>query len=172
MQRCPGLIPGLLRAVQDPCKQAHVRCYCERSGSYRRDAGPCTWDTQCAPQLSYKPRVAWGHPSGLPDGQGCGTARNWSPPRLVLLVALVHSPPASREEARAAVRSHPLVPGTITEVGGTVSSWHSGPHLLPQNPTPANRPAEEVTPPPPHTRSKAEACKCSPTASDTSPARK
>lgn len=62
------------------------------------------------------------------------------------------------------VRFHPLALGTVTEVDGTVFSWHSGPHDLPQNPTPANRPAA-VTPS--LTRSKAEACKRSPTTSVT-----
>lgn len=89
---------------------------------------------------------------------------DWAPPHPVVPVALVRSPPASWEGAQAAVRFHPLALGTVTEVDGTVFSWHSGPHDLPQNPTPANRPAA-VTPS--LTRSKAEACKRSPTTSVT-----
>lgn len=89
---------------------------------------------------------------------------DWAPPHPVVPVALVRSPPASWEGAQAAVWFHPLALGTVTEVDGTVFSWHSGPHDLPQNPTPANRPAA-VTPS--LTRSKAEACKRSPTTSVT-----
>lgn len=89
---------------------------------------------------------------------------DWAPPHPVVPVALVRSPSASWEGAQAAVRFHPLALGTVTEVDGTVFSWHSGPHDLPQNPTPANRPAA-VTPS--LTRSKAEACKRSPTTSVT-----
>lgn len=119
--------------------------------------GPAPGTLRVHHSSAANPTWPGGTPPAYPMGRDVAQqGTDWSPPHPVVPVALVHSPPASRVGAQAAVRFHSLALGTVTEVDGTVFSWHSGPHDLPQNPTPANRPAD-VTPS--LTRSKAEACK-------------